>query len=190
MAGIPMRRVAVLGGSRIPFCRSYTAYAELSNLDMLTTALGGLVDRFGLHGVHIDEVVGGAVVTHAKDWNLAREAVIGIALGSDTTSDAPIVFQRKFAQRLVQLSRAKSLGQRAAVFKGFTPAELAPQPPSISEPRTGLSMDEHCELMAKEWGIGRVEQDELALASHVKAAAAWREGFYAGEVVAFAGLAS
>ena len=162
-----MRRVAVLGGMRIPFCRSHTPYAELSNLDMLTAALGGLVDRFALHGVHIDEVVGGAVVTHSKDWNLAREAVIGsalapttpgitmmqacatslqgalglaakiatgqiesgISLGSDTTSDAPVVFQRRFAQRLVKVSRARSLGQRAAAFKGFSPAELAPQPP-------------------------------------------------------------
>ena len=125
-----MRRVAVLGGVRIPFCRSHTAYAELSNLDLLTASLGGLADKFALHGAHIDEVIGGAVVTHAKDWNLAREAVIGsplspttpgitmmqacgtslqgalglaakiatgqidsgIALGSDTTSDAPIVF--------------------------------------------------------------------------------------------------
>ena len=79
-----MRRVAVLGGVRIPFCRSHTAYAELSNLDMLTAALTGLIDRFSLHGAHIDEVVGGAVVTHAKDWNLAREAVIGSALAPTT----------------------------------------------------------------------------------------------------------
>ena len=84
MAEASMRRVAVLGGSRIPFCRSHTAYAELSNLDMLIAALGGLVDRFALHGAHIDEVVGGAVVTHAKDWNLAREAVIGSALAPTT----------------------------------------------------------------------------------------------------------
>ncbi|WP_342021806.1 hypothetical protein [Methyloceanibacter marginalis] len=55
-----IRRVAVLGGVRIPFCRSHTAYAELSNLDLLTAALGGLADRFTLHGVHVDEVVGGA----------------------------------------------------------------------------------------------------------------------------------
>src|SRR5665809_74024 len=174
MAEEKMRRVAVLGGVRIPFCRSHTAYAELTNLDMLSAALGGLVDRFALHGTHIDEVVGGAVVTHAKDWNLAREAVIGsqlapttpaitmmqacgtslqgalgiaakiatgqidsgIALGSDTTSDAPVVFKRSFAQRLVKLSRARSLGERVAAFKGFAPAELAPQPPSASEPRT------------------------------------------------------
>jgi acetyl-CoA C-acetyltransferase len=226
MADRKMRRVAVLGGSRIPFCRSFTAYSDLSNLDMLTTALGGLVDRFSLHGAHIDEVVGGAVVTHAKDWNLAREAVIGsalapttpaitmmqacgtslqgalqlgakiatgqiesgIALGSDTTSDAPVVFKRSFAQRLVQLSRARTLGQRLAAFKGFTPAELAPQSPSTAEPRTGLSMGEHCELMAKEWGITREAQDLLAFESHKKAAAAYDEGFMDDLVVPCAGV--
>jgi acetyl-CoA C-acetyltransferase len=226
MAESKMRRVAVLGGSRIPFCRSHTAYAELTNLDMLIGALGGLVDRFSLHGAHIDEVVGGAVVTHAKDWNLAREAVIGsalapttpgitmmqacgtslqgalglaakiatgqiesgIAFGSDTTSDAPIVFQRKFAQRLVALSRARGFGQKAAAFKGFAPAELAPQPPATAEPRTGLGMGEHCELMAKEWGIGREAQDRLAYESHKKAAAAYDDGFMDDLVIPFAGV--
>jgi acetyl-CoA C-acetyltransferase len=226
MAEMGMRRVAVLGGVRIPFCRSHTAYAELTNLDMLTTALSGLADRFGLHGVHIDEVVGGAVVTHAKDWNLAREAVIGsplapttpgitmmqacgtslqgalglaakiatgqidcgIAMGSDTTSDAPVVFQRKFAKRLVQASRAKSLGQRLSAFKGFALGELTPLPPNTSEPRTGLSMGEHCELMAKEWGIPRETQDLLAYESHKKAAAAYDEGFMDDLVVPCAGV--
>jgi acetyl-CoA C-acetyltransferase len=226
MTEASIRRVAVLGGSRIPFCRSHTAYAELTNLDMLIAALGGLVDRFALHGAHIDEVVGGAVVTHAKDWNLAREAVIGsalaattpgitmmqacgtslagalnvgakiaigqiecgIALGSDTTSDAPIVFQRRFAQRLVQASRAKGFGQKLPAFKGFTPAELAPLPPSTSEPRTGLGMGEHCELMAKEWGITREAQDLLAYESHKKAAAAYDEGFMDDLVVPCAGV--
>jgi acetyl-CoA C-acetyltransferase len=226
MTEIQMRRVAVLGGTRIPFCRSHTAYAELSNLDMLTAALNGLIERFSLHKAHIGEVIGGAVVTHAKDWNLAREAVIGttlapttpaitmmqacgtslqgalqlgakiatgqiesgIALGSDTTSDAPIVFKRSFAQRLVQLSRARSFGEKLAVFKGFTPTELAPLPPSTSEPRTGLSMGEHCELMAKEWGITREAQDLLAYESHRKAAAAYDDGFMDDLVVPCAGL--
>lgn len=221
-----MRRVAVLGGVRIPFCRSFTAYAELSNLDMLSAALAGLIDRFALHGAHVGEVIGGAVVTHAKDWNLAREAVVGsalapttpaitmmqacgtslqgalqlgakiatgqiesgIALGADTTSDAPIVFKRSFAQRLVQLSRAKSLGDKFAIFKGFTPAELAPLPPSTAEPRTGLGMGEHCELMAKEWGITREAQDLLAYESHKKAAAAYDEGFMDDLVVPCAGV--
>ncbi|MET0156458.1 MAG: acetyl-CoA C-acetyltransferase [Methyloceanibacter sp.] len=226
MADGKLQRVAVLGGTRIPFCRSHTAYADLTNLDMLTTALGGLIDRFALHGAHIDEVVGGAVVTHAKDWNLAREAVIGsalapttpaitmmqacgtslqaalqvgakiatgqiesgIALGSDTTSDAPVVFQRKFAQRLVQVARAKGAGQTLGAFRGFRPGELAPQPPSTSEPRTGLSMGEHAELMAKEWGITREAEDLLAYESHEKATLAYDQGFMDDLVVPCAGV--
>jgi acetyl-CoA C-acetyltransferase len=226
MAEASIRRVAVLGGSRIPFCRSHTAYAELTNLDMLIASLAGVIDRFALAGAHIDEVVGGAVVTHAKDWNLAREAVIGsalapttpattmmqacgtslagalnlgakiaagqiecgIALGTDTTSDPPVVFQRRFAQRLVQASRARGFGQKLAAFKGFAPTELAPQPPSTSEARTGLSMGEHCELMAKEWRITREAQDLLAYESHKKAAAAYDEGFMDDLVVPCAGV--
>jgi acetyl-CoA C-acetyltransferase len=226
MANRDRRRVAILGGVRTPFCRSHTAYADRSNLDMLTGVLGGMAERYSLHGAHIDEVVGGAVVTHAKDWNLAREAVIGsplapstpavtmmqacgtslqaalnlaakiatgeidsgIAMGSDTTSDAPIVFKRSFAQRLVQLSRARTMGQRMSALKGFSPAELAPQPPNNAEPRTGLSMGEHAELMAKEWGVGREAQDRLAYESHKKAAAAYDSGFMEGLVHPFAGV--
>ena len=70
-----LRRVAVVGGSRIPFCRSNTSYAAKTNMDMLTAALQGVVDRYGLHGEQLDEVVAGAVTTHSKDWNLAREAL-------------------------------------------------------------------------------------------------------------------
>ncbi|MGD8880195.1 MAG: acetyl-CoA C-acetyltransferase [Methyloceanibacter sp.] len=221
-----LRRVAVLGGVRTPFCRSHTAFAELSNLSMLTTALTGLAERFSLEGSHIDEVVGGAVVTHAKDWNLAREAVIGsplaattpgitmmqacgtslqgalglaakiasgqiesgIAMGTDTTSDAPIVFQKKFAKRLIEASRAKSWSERLSAFRGMSPGELAPVPPDTREPRTGLGMGEHCELMAKEWGITREDQDLLAFESHRKAEAAYDEGFMDDLVIPCAGV--
>ena len=155
-----LRRVAVIGGLRTPFCRSNTLYADQSNLDMLVGVLNGLVDKYKLAGVHIDEVVGGAVVSHSKDWNLAREAVLGtklahstpgitmqqacgtslqaamsiaakiatgqtesgIAMGSDTTSDAPIVFKPKFAHRLVEAQNAKSIGERLKAFKGFSPS--------------------------------------------------------------------
>ena len=79
-----LRRVAVIGGVRIPFCRSNTLYADKSNLEMLTGVLNGLVDKYSLKGVHIDEAVGGAVVTHSKDWNLAREAVLGTKLAPTT----------------------------------------------------------------------------------------------------------
>ena len=78
-----LRRVAVIGGVRIPFCRSNTLYADKSNLEMLIGVLDGMIDKYKLKGVHIDEVIGGAVVTHSRDWNLAREAVLGTKPGAD-----------------------------------------------------------------------------------------------------------
>ncbi|MEW5962567.1 MAG: acetyl-CoA C-acetyltransferase [Pseudomonadota bacterium] len=221
-----LRRVAVIGAVRIPFCRSNTLYADLSNLDMMTAALQGLVDRYRLKGAHIDEVVGGAVVTHSKDWNIAREAVLGttlatstpgitmmqacgtslqaamgsaakiatgeiecaIAVGSDTTSDPPIVVSKKLATRLNQLGQQRTALGKVRVFKGLKPAELAPQPPSVAEPRTGLTMGQHCELMAKEWGITREAQDQLAFESHKKAIEAYRSGYMDDLVVPCAGV--
>ena len=78
------RRVAVLGGNRIPFARSNSAYAEASNQEMLTAAIDGLVDRFGLRGERLGEVVAGAVLKHARDFNLTREAVLGSRLAPET----------------------------------------------------------------------------------------------------------
>src|SRR5262249_61148210 len=75
-----LRRVAVIGGVRIPFCRSNTLYADQSNLEMLTGVLKGLIDKYNLEGVHIDEAIGGAIVPHSKDWNLARGAGFGTNL--------------------------------------------------------------------------------------------------------------
>ena len=78
------RRVAVLGGNRIPFARSNSAYADASNQEMLTAAIDGLVDRFGLRGERLGEVVAGAVLKHARDFNLPREAVLGSRLAPET----------------------------------------------------------------------------------------------------------
>jgi len=91
MAGTPetgpqagTRRVAVIGGNRIPFARSNTAYSNASNQDMLTAALDGLVERFDLQGERLGEVVAGAVLKHSRDFNLTRETVLGSALSADT----------------------------------------------------------------------------------------------------------
>jgi acetyl-CoA C-acetyltransferase len=211
-----LRRIAVIGGSRIPFCRSNTIYADKTNMDMLSSVIQGVVDRFGLDDVQLDEVVAGAVTTHSKDWNLAREALLssslspltpgitlqqacgtslqsalmigakiasgqiecGIAAGTDTPSDPPITFGRKFSQRLVKAGAARSVKQRLGAFKKFRPSELKPVLPANGEPRTGLSMGQHCERMAREWNISREEQDSLALESHQKAARAYNEGFF------------
>ena len=111
-----------------------------------------------------------------------------IAVGSDTTSDAPIVFSKKFSKRLVDVGQQKSALDKLRVFKGLSPGELAPQPPTVAEPRTGLSMGQHCELMAQEWHIPRAEQDKLAFESHMKAAEAYRSGFMDDLVVPCAGV--
>src|SRR5918992_2747921 len=79
-----MPGVAILGGNRIPFARSNGPYADASNQDMLTTALDGLVARFGLAGERAGEVVAGAVLKHSRDFNLTRECVLGSALDHAT----------------------------------------------------------------------------------------------------------
>ncbi|MGY6518039.1 MAG: acetyl-CoA C-acetyltransferase [Lysobacteraceae bacterium] len=220
------RRVAVLGGVRIPFCRNNTAYADVGNLGMSIRTLGALVERYGLHGQTLGEVAMGAVLKHASDWNLGREATLssglspatpgitlqracgtsldtvitvankialgqieaGIGGGSDTTSDVPIAVSKAFRRRLLDANRGRSGGEKLRAFKGFRPRELVPEFPGVGEPRTGKSMGQHCELMAREWEIGRAEQDALAAASHHKAAAAYERGFFEGLVVPFRGL--
>ena len=78
------RRVAILGGNRIPFARADGAYAHASNQDMFTAVLDGLADRFDLKGTKLDAVIGGAVLKHSRDFNLMRECVLGSSLSSYT----------------------------------------------------------------------------------------------------------
>ncbi|AJQ49225.1 MULTISPECIES: acetyl-CoA C-acetyltransferase [Pseudomonas] len=210
-----LRRVAILGGNRIPFARSNGAYATASNQAMLTVALEGLIERYRLHGLRLGEVVAGAVLKQSRDMNLTRECVLGsrlspqtptydiqqacgtgleaallvankialgqidcgIAGGVDSTSDAPIAVNEGLRHILLQANRGKSLGERLKPFLKLRPHHLKPELPRNGEPRTGLSMGEHCERMAQAWRIGRAEQDELALLSHQKLAAAYAEGW-------------
>lgn len=221
-----LRRIAIVGSARIPFTRGHTGYANETNLSMMGAALGGLAEKYNLRGEKIDEVMGGSVIAHSRDFNLAREATLdagysprtpgtnmqiacgtslqaaltlgakiatgeidsGIATGSDTVSDSPVVFGDKFQHRMIDLSRARTGGEKLKVFKGFSFGELTPVAPSTQEPRTGLSMGQHCELMAREWGITRDEQDALALRSHKNAARAYDEGFHDDLIVPFAGV--
>ncbi|MDP5280842.1 acetyl-CoA C-acetyltransferase [Sphingomonas sp. DG1-23] len=222
------RRVAIVGGSRIPFARSNTAYVDASNQEMLTAALQALVDRFGLAGARLGEVAAGAVLKHARDINLTREAVlstslspetpaydlqqacgtgleaailvankialgqieVGIAGGADTTSDPPIAVNEGFRQALLAANRAKTTGGRLKALARIRPGMLfKPELPRNAEPRTGLSMGEHCEVMAKRWGISRADQDELAARSHHNMAAAYDRGDFDDLIVPWRGLA-
>jgi acetyl-CoA C-acetyltransferase len=221
-----VRRVAVLGGSRIPFARQNGPYAEASNQDMLTAVLNSVVEKFGLENEVVGEVAAGAVLKHSRDFNLCRESVLGsrlapetpaydvqqacgtgleatvlvankialgqiesgIAGGVDTTSDAPLALNENLREILLEANRAKSVSGRARALTKFRPQQLVPEIPRNAEPRTGLSMGEHCAIMAQEWGITREEQDELAVRSHRNLAAAYESGWLDDLVFPFLGL--
>ena len=216
-------RVAVVGGSRIPFCRSHSVYRDCTNQDLMVAALGGVVNQFDLKGQTLGEVVLGAVIKHSKDWNLARECTIesglsyrtpavdlqracgtsleaavmvankialgqieaGIAGGTDTVSDAPVVYPDEYRRLLMEVHRARSPLDRIKPFFGLRPRHFKPVFPGVKEPRTGLSMGESTEITAKQWDVQREHQDQLALSSHIKAAAAYDAGWYEDMVVPF-----
>lgn len=228
LVGSSPRRVAVIGGARIPFARSQGAYASVGNQEMLTAALKAVVEKFALKGLRLGDVVAGAVMKHSSQWNLTREALLdsglapetpgldvqracgtsleaaivvankialgqidaGIAGGVDTASDPPVVFGREYQQILLRAHRAKSFGGRAGALLGIRPRHFKPVFPGVGEPRTGLSMGQHTEKMARSWEIPRADQDALALKSHELAHRAWSEGFYADLVVPYLGLAT
>jgi len=111
-----------------------------------------------------------------------------IAGGADSASDIPLSYSRNLQRTVLAFSRGKGWTDKLRTVGDLRPWDLAPSHPGITEPRTGLSMGQHCEEMAKEWQIARREQDELALASHKNAAAAWLSGFFADWVHEFHGL--
>jgi acetyl-CoA C-acetyltransferase len=226
LVGPAVRRVAIIGGVRIPFARAYTAYASASNQDMLTAALRGVVERFKLQGERLGDVAAGAVIKHSRDYNLVRESVlssgldpqtpgldmqracgtgleaaidignkialgqieVGIAGGVDSISDAPIAYPHSYQQLLLRSYRGRGAWGRLSPWLDLRPKHFKPVLPAVVEPRTGLSMGQSTEIMAKRWQISRTDQDLLAYDSHLKAAAAWRSGFYDDLVIEYLGL--
>ena len=221
-----LRRVAIIGGNRIPFARANGAYATASNQTMLTAALEGLIERYNLHGLRMGEVVAGAVLKDSRDFSLTRECVLGsrlspqtpaydlqqacgtgleaallvankialgqidcaIAGGVDSASDVPIGLNDGLRKWLLQLNRTKAPLDKVKALLQLRPSFLKPAFPRNSEPRTGLSMGQHCELMAQTWHIPRDEQDALALHSHQALSAAYHEGWEDDLLTPFQGL--
>ena len=109
-----------------------------------------------------------------------KAALVG---GSESMSRPTLTFPRAGEEFFIRLSRARSLGQRLGMLARFRPGFVAPQAPSPKEPSTGLTMGQHCELMAQEFGISRAAQDEVALRSHQRAALAKREGVLDQQII-------
>lgn len=222
----PLRKVAIVGGVRIPFVKSFKEYSRISNQEMLTATVQATVSRFKLNGKLLGDVALGAILTFPSDWNLSREVVLGtdldpktpgfnvqracgtsletmnlialkiaagqiesgIAGGSDTNSDLPVVGPKSLGWKLIDVQNAKSFGDRLGKFLRIRPADLKPVIPGILEPRTGKTMGQHTEIMVKQWKITRQAQDELAYLSHMNADKAYKEGFYNDMVTEFKGV--
>jgi acetyl-CoA C-acetyltransferase len=226
LVGSSVRRVAIIGGSRIPFARAHGAYAQVGNQEMLTASLRAIVAKYALAGQRLGEVAAGAVIKHSKDYNLTRESLLssglspetpgldvaracgtsleaailvgnkialgqidaGIAAGVDSISDPPVVYPRSYRDLLLQSYRGRSFSQRVRPWLSLRPSHFKPVMPGVIEPRTGLSMGQSTELMAKEWKISREAQDQIAYESHHKAAASWAAGFHDDLVVPYLSL--
>jgi len=211
-------RVAIIGGTRIPFVKSFKEYSRTTNQEMLTATLQGLIKKYKLEGKLLGDVALGAIMKSSLDWNLSREVVLGttldhrtpafnvqracgtsldtinlialriasgqidsgIAGGSDTNSDLPVMVKRQLAWKLIDLNNAKTFGERLSRLLKIKFSDWKPVFPNIVEPRTGMSMGQHTEKMVKEWKISREAQDQLSYESHRKAVAAYAEGFYDG----------
>src|SRR6476661_164799 len=164
LVGSQVRRVAVVGGMRIPFARGHGAYSRVGNQDMYTAVLQALVSKYRLAGERLGDVTGGAVLKHSKDFNLVRECVLssgldpqtpgidmqracgtsleaailignkialgqidsGIAGGTDSISDAPIVYPRSYQQLLLQSYRGRNAWERSAPFLKLRPHHFKP----------------------------------------------------------------
>lgn len=139
---------------------------------------------------YVQRACGTSLETTLQIANKIRAGQIecGIAGGVDTNSDLPLEISRKLAKKIVSFAQTKGLLNKLNILKSFRFAELKPAKPGIVEPRTGLSMGEHCELMAKEWKISRKAQDELALLSHQNGLRAYDSGFYKDLVLEYEGL--
>ncbi len=223
-----IQKVVIVGGSRIPFCRSMGKYMAISNQELLEFVMKDLVQKFNLGQKEVGEVCLGALIKHSSDWNLARETVLGsglnpstpafdiqqacgtsleatiliankialgqiesgIAGGSDTNSDLPIVFSKRFRHLMLKNFKSKTMVQKLKIWKNLKLKDLKPNAPVVLEPRTKLSMGQSCEQMAQEWKISRQEQDQLAFESHRKAAKAYEEGFYKKIITPFQGVNS
>lgn len=118
----------------------------------------------------------------------AGQIDVGVAGGADTNSDLPAAFPREFAWKVLELRKAKATSEKIKRLLAFGAKDLKPQFPDVVEPRTRLSMGQHCERMVQEWKISREAQDEWALKSHQGGVKGYQEGFYSDLVVPFKGV--
>ncbi len=180
---------------------------DLSGQILGDVALGAIINSSANWNLARECVLGTTLDPHTPAYNLqracgtsleaARQIALkiangqmenGIAGGCDSNSDLPILISYSLTRKLLDLKNAKSTSAKAKVLASIRPSDFKLVFPAVVEPRTHLSMGEHCEKMVKEWHISRQAQDELALKSHQNGVRAYTEGFYDDLVFEFKGI--
>ncbi len=223
---LPDKRVAIVEGMRTPFVKAGTYFKGVSQLQLSTHAVQGLLEKTGLSPQAVNLLVWGRVLHDPRISNLAREIVfaarlpssihahlvsnncitsihamidvadaiargraeVGIAGGVESMSTVPVLFGRDASRIFLEAGMAKTGGGRLKSLLKLRPRHFRPAPLSFKEPSTGLTMGEHAEITAQEWGIGQPLQDEIALRSHHRAAAATADGRLKAEIYPLAGI--
>ncbi len=179
---------------------------KLQNKLIGDSAFGGVMNHSSDWNIAREIILGSGVAPESPAFGLQRacgtslEAAIilsnkislgqiesGIAGGFDSMSEVPIAFSKRLSKILVASSKGKSFSEKLKPWLSVRLRDFKPKLPAVVEPRTGLSMGEHCELMAQEWKLNQREQDELAFASHQNAANAEARGFFSDLIVPFRG---
>lgn len=142
----------------------------------------GLPKQLGAHAISNNCISGLVAANFVFEAIRGGRITTGIAAGSESMSRPTLTLHSKGEQFFLRLARARTLGERLGILASFKPRYILPMPPSPKEPSTGLTMGEHCEITAKEFSIPRAIQDEIALASHQRAAAAQQKGYFADEI--------
>lgn len=161
---------------------------RLPNLAREVIYRSGLPLETAAHFVSNNCISGLLAASHVADGISNGRIGSGIAGGVESMSRPALALRPKAEEFFLGLGRARSLGQKLSLLAGFRPSFILPIPPSPREPSTGLTMGEHCELMAKEFSISREAQDQLASASHQNAARAIQQGVFEGQIVPVAGV--
>jgi len=212
-------RIAIVGGLRTPFSRSWSDLNEVDPVELSTQVARELLFRLDLKPDAVDQVVWGTVVCVVRSPNVAREVALNLGMykasgfsisracasgfqaianasemiwagqaeivlagGVDVLSHAPVVYKKRVIDTLQRLQKAKGVGLLKELAK-INPMDLLPTPPALTERYTGLTMGEHAEEMAQNFGIRREDQDAFAMESHAKAHKAVSSGLLANEIM-------
>jgi acetyl-CoA acyltransferase len=214
------RSVVLVAGCRTPFLKSFTDFADLTALDLMTQNVGTLLASATIDPRELGEIVVGSVVPPAGAPNVAREVVfrlglpksipgvtlgracasgltaievaadgiragrydVAVAGGVECLSDIPVPYSREGIHVFQGMKRARGVAGKVRAALGLRPGMLLPREPGLTEASTGLTMGEHAEKMAQEFGIPRKEQDDYAFESHRRAYEAEKDGFLSGPV--------